>query len=167
MKLENLSLEDLVSFFLSLSQERRYFTLSLREILNSDFVIGCWCNENLAGIGGILKTYNLIPTLFVVVESQFQGRGLGNELVQSIIRLAKESYDFLCLTVMKENHRALSLFRKNGFEICYNGGKEYWMGLRFNRRGEFLRRLLSLFLRVRYSPLAPLLRRVYYLQRHW
>lgn len=150
-------LEDVLSFFISLRQERKHFTLSLREVLNSDFVIGCWFDENLAGIGGILKTYHLLPTLFIVVKARFQGRGLGSELVESIIRLSKESYDFICLTVLKENRRALSLYRKNGFAIYYDKGEEYWMSLPFNRKGQILSRLLPFFLRVFYS-LPPLLR---------
>lgn len=157
MKVENISSEDALSFLISLRKERKYFTLSLREVLNSDFVLGCWFDENLGGIGGILKTYHLLPTLFVVVKTRFQGKRLGSKLMESIIRLSKESYAFLCLTALKKNRHALSLYRKYGFTIHYDKGEEYLMSLPLNRMGEILSRLLPFFLRVFYS-LPPSLR---------
>jgi ribosomal protein S18 acetylase RimI-like enzyme len=63
---------------------------------------------------------NDIAGFGIGVRDDFQGRGIGNELMKLIIRLAKHELrkKGIRLTVLKENKRAFHLYRKYGFEIC-------------------------------------------------
>ena len=55
----------------------------------------------------------------MAVRSEFQGKGIGNALMESLVGLADNwlNVSRLELTVFTDNERAIALYRKHGFEV--------------------------------------------------
>ena len=75
-------------FYDSLVRDER--VISLQAILVADFIIIERIDNKLAGIGGVRKSYGLIPSLFLVVKSKFSRKGIGNKIMESVIEFARE-----------------------------------------------------------------------------
>ena len=58
-----------------------------------------------------LARIGVVPTM--------QGQGIGSVLLQNVIKaMADKGYDGMRFTACKNNHAALALYNKNGFEKC-------------------------------------------------
>lgn len=64
----------------------------------------------------------------------FQGRGIGNRLMQNIISFTRGNYSFLAVSVFKDNEPALNLYHKHGFIICHKKHDAYLMCLLFSKK---------------------------------
>jgi len=142
MKFENVKPNEIREFCNSLSVEKKYFD-PFEMATKSEFIVGVRCNDKLAGIGGLIKSYGFVPVLWIVVKQQFQRRGIGTEILQRIIAYAMKNYSFLILSTRKEIKAAFNLYLKNGFRISYAEDDTYWMHRSFNKRGENICKLLS------------------------
>lgn len=70
------------------------------------------------------------PEFVVFVHQDYQGRGIGTELVkQAIARAAAAGYDALQLTVAAGNDAAMAVFESLGFEVTERLEWEYRMRL--------------------------------------
>lgn len=56
---------------------------------------------------------HILDLLRLGVHPDAQGRGIGRELLRFVLALSET----VVLTVKKDNHRALSLYKKHGFEV--------------------------------------------------
>lgn len=64
--------------------------------------------------------------LNIAVAKGHQGKGFGNLLIQHVISLAKkEKVKKIFLEVRKSNHRAIKLYKRNGFKL-QNIRKDYY-----------------------------------------
>lgn len=167
MELQDVDIREIEPFFRSLGAEKDLVQMSVERVLNADFLAGARVDNNLAGTGGIMKRFLSTPELFIVVKSQYQKRGLGNEIMQKLISFAKKKYHFLTLTThrSKEYAPAMSLYRKNNFK-CFNyPGDRYFMCLPFTLKGKILCRLLSFIYVIHFSPLGKILCYLYSLYK--
>ena len=74
--------------------------------------------EVMAGYVFFWEWNKMVPWLGIGVSDRFQGRGLGNQMMEFAIRLAKEHHKGgILLTTWKDNLRAQRLYQKFGFEI--------------------------------------------------
>ena len=89
--------------------------------------------KNLAGIGGVIFRYWFIPSLFVLVKGESQGKGFGKLLVKKV--LDEWGGKPLLLTVPVEHRAALHIYEKYGFRKISGWrklrGKEMVLMLRF------------------------------------
>lgn len=144
---QNVELKEIEPFINSLGADKWLWGEPPKPILGAEFIIGIkTTDEELAGIGGVTKTYGIVPTLFIVVGPQFRGSGLGTEIMANILDFARQSCTFLILSVLEdEDHiSARHLYRKNGFNPFYSEGNRCLMCISFNRRGEIICKLLPL-----------------------
>ncbi len=77
-----------------------------------------------------------IPLLSIAVADSHQGLGLGRALMELLIEGAKlKGMEGIELHVFKHNRKAITLYRKLGFEIVgdTDSGRQWIMLLRFNR----------------------------------
>lgn len=121
-----LSKKEINNFVDLLNKEKKFFRLSLNEILKSEIIIKEEIGGKIAGIAGIRK-YKMLPVLFIVVKSEFQGRGIGKRLMKRLHEITKGMYYFIFLSVVKDNKQAVNLFKKFGYRIFRGKGKFYYM----------------------------------------
>lgn len=165
IELENLSDKEIEPFIDSLSDEKDLSELYLGMLPNAKFVTVARVDKELAGIAGITETGRSVlgpfrvPYLFISVKSQFRRRGIGNEMMQNIITFTKERYCCLTLSTRKPEKYmpAVNLYLKKGFKIFCAPGIHYYMGLPFNKRGEFVCRYLSIIFMISQSPVGRVL----------
>jgi putative acetyltransferase len=80
-------------------------------------------NENsVAGFAGLFlcdQNRKHVGSIALFVHDQFQSRGIGASLMRSIVAAADGVFSLrrVELTVICENHRAIDLYRRFGFEI--------------------------------------------------
>lgn len=70
---------------------------------------------------------NNTPSLAISLYRDFRGRGIGTDLLESMLLLLKsEGYDKVSLSVQKENY-AYRMYLKTGFEVVDENDEEYIM----------------------------------------
>ena len=77
-------------------------------------------NDDIRGFISIINN-DFIGALFV--EKNYQSQGIG----KSLIDYAKNLYDNLSLAVYKENEKAISLYKKLGFNVIEETESRYYM----------------------------------------
>ena len=77
-------------------------------------------NDDIRGFISVINN-DFIGALFV--EKNYQGQGIG----KSLIDYAKNLYDNLSLAVYKENEKAISLYKKLGFNVIEETESRYCM----------------------------------------
>ena len=161
MELEDIKLEEIKPFFDSLAEETEHFEVSGDRILNSAaFIKGVRVDNELAGMGGLTKSYGYFLSSFNVVRSEFQRRGLSNEILKGIVKFArKKRRSFFLTQVEYGNFPSLIMVQKQGYRISYDDGKDYWMFFPLNKVGEIIGQYFLPFIFMIYlSPIGKPLR---------
>lgn len=86
----------------------------------------------------------MLPVLFIVVKSEFQGRGIGKKLIERLHKIIEEKYSFRVLSVIKENKQAINLFKKFGYETFGEKRGNCYMVCPFNLKGIIISKVLVL-----------------------
>ena len=72
------------------------------------------------------------PSFAIALYPEYRGRGIGTELMKSMIGLLKEAgYQKASLSVQKENY-AVKMYRNLGFTIIGENDEEYLMAVSLN-----------------------------------
>ena len=84
-------------------------------------------NKNeILGFIGITKNIDFVEILNVVVKKDFRNKGIGNQLLQKIIEVAKEmKMQEIYLEVNEKNENAIKLYEKNNFKKIGERKKYY------------------------------------------
>jgi ribosomal protein S18 acetylase RimI-like enzyme len=108
-------------FRYSPGEEAVYSPAAVQARLAGEFVVGAEVDGVLSGIGGFsrltgekLRHKGLLWGMYVRDEAR--GLGLGDRIVDAIVRHASEHVELLQLTVMADNPRAIRLYERWGFE---------------------------------------------------
>ena len=82
----------------------------------SEYIIAKLNNE-IVGFAGVIDTVDQLEITNIVVKKDFRNNGIGNELLEKLIKLAKENgKDKITLEVNSSNSAAIKLYEKNGFK---------------------------------------------------
>lgn len=74
-------------------------------------------NREIVGFAGVIDTVDQLEITNIVVRKDFRKKGLGNELLTELIKLAKENgKEKITLEVNNTNLAAIKLYEKNGFK---------------------------------------------------
>lgn len=74
-------------------------------------------NREIVGFAGVIDTVDQLEITNIVVRKDFRKKGLGNELLTELIKLAKENgKEKITLEVNNTNLVAIKLYEKNGFK---------------------------------------------------
>lgn len=74
-------------------------------------------NKKIVGFAGVIDTVDQLEITNIVVKKDFRKKGIGNELLEQLIKLAKENgKDKITLEVNSTNLAAIKLYEKNGFK---------------------------------------------------
>ncbi|MFL0252630.1 GNAT family N-acetyltransferase [Clostridium neuense] len=97
----------------------------LKDNLNSNqnMMIGAFINNELAGNASISCVGNYIKlkhraAFGISIKERYWNNGIGNALIKEIIEQSKEiGYEQIELGVFSDNKKAISLYKKYGFEV--------------------------------------------------
>lgn len=83
-------------------------------------------NNQLIGYAGIWITFETAQITTIAVKKEFRGKGLGKELLNHLINVAKEAMcELITLEVRISNDVAISLYQEDGFKINHIKEKYY------------------------------------------
>lgn len=112
--------EQIVELFQSVGwTSALYPTRLYKALMNSSTVITAWSGKRLAGLARVLDDTELTAYLkYVLVNPQYQGRGIAGEMVDMI----REKYrDYLYIDGMPEESRNAPFYKKHGFQVIEDG----------------------------------------------
>ena len=123
-----ISLEDLEVFNkLGLQVNSNFSNLyDLSQIIDSqyDYVYGYYLDDKLVGFVHITKLYETMDIVNVVVDDEYRKQGIATKLINYVIDLF-DDIDNVMLEVNENNIPAISLYKKNKFEIINKRNNYY------------------------------------------
>lgn len=128
------------SFYKQLDEELLNFSLPADTLIQTyDFIEYECINGIITGIGGLREGNHL----FLITKEAYQGRGLGQKLLQKVIQKAKKNNNsYIQLTVFKTNESAIHIYEKYGFRklssIKVDGRDSYYMIKLLTFKGHFI-----------------------------
>jgi len=140
----------LIKFMNALNQEKRYFLLTVDEILESEVLIYEERHGRIAGIAGIrflpgiIGKFFKLPLSYIVVLQEFQGQSIGGKLFAEKYRIAEEKYNYLVNTISKDNQKMLKLNNKLDYKYLGEAKDRYYFLRPFNFRGLSMYYLLKI-----------------------
>lgn len=93
---------------------------------SQNMMIGVFVNNELAGNAGISCVRNNIKlrhraVFGISIKQKYWNNGIGNALIKEIIEQAKQiGYEQIELGVFSDNEKAVTLYKKYGFEVWGN-----------------------------------------------
>ena len=90
----------------------------LSQIIDSqyDYVYGYYLDDKLVGFIHVTKLYETMDIVNVVVDREVRKQGIATKLLDYVIGLY-DDIDNVMLEVNENNITAISLYKKNGFEV--------------------------------------------------
>jgi GNAT superfamily N-acetyltransferase len=147
--LKDITLEELARFFDHLTAEKKYVYNPLHYRLI--FVAGIKQNNEIVAIGGLKRHLGIFPFSFRIVKTEFQRKGLSQQLFNENLKFAREkSFSYILGTIHKGNIPALNASLKTGFKTICESDTYYQMCLPLNKRGEVIARFLPLAFSIYY-----------------
>ena len=119
--IDNMTLSDLAEIANNLTSDFDEFwnsSILESEIKNplSQYIIAK-INKEIVGFAGVIDTVDQLEITNIVVRKDFRKKGIGNELLTELIKLAKENdKEKITLEVNNTNLAAIKLYEKNGFK---------------------------------------------------
>jgi len=87
-------------------------------------------DDRIVGHVGVVPTAATDPQFVIFVHDDYQNRGIGSELLEHLLAHADaHGHEMLRLTVSKENHRAIAVYRNVDFEVTDEQAAELRMHL--------------------------------------
>jgi len=107
---------ELQNLFLSVKWESgRYPEKLVIAMKHSDTVFSAWDNEKLIGLINVLDDGVMTAYIhFLLVSPEYQGKGIGKELLCMIINKYK---DYLRIVLVSDD-KETGFYQKNGFELA-------------------------------------------------
>ena len=140
----------LIEFINALNQERKYFLLTIDEIMHSEILIYEESLGRIVGIAGIrllpaiIWKFFKLPLGYIVVLQEFQGQAIGSKLFAARYRTAQERYNYLVNTISKDNEKMLNLNKKLDYKYLGETKDRYYFFRPFNFRGSCMYYLLRI-----------------------
>ena len=123
-----ISLEDLEVFNKLGFQVNGNFSnlYDLSQIIDSqyDYVYGYYLDDKLVGFVHITKLYETMDIVNIVVDREVRKQGIATKLINYVIDLF-DDIDNVMLEVNENNIPAISLYKKNKFEIINKRNNYY------------------------------------------
>jgi ribosomal protein S18 acetylase RimI-like enzyme len=138
-----LELDELTQWFNQLQDEKSTFLLPLDSVQNARVIVTTHIDDKIAGIAG-LRVTKFLPIVFIVVKKNFQEKGVGTKLLKHLHDRIAGLYNYSVLSVHKDNVKAISIFKKEGYSKFLRWKQVLFMIKTFSWKGSAIRRLLLL-----------------------
>ena len=98
----------------------------LNEILDSqyDYLLGYYENDLLVGFVHVSKLYETMDIVNIVVDFAYRNKGIASTLISYVCNLF-DDVENVMLEVNEKNIAAISLYKKNDFEIINKRNNYY------------------------------------------
>lgn len=122
--------------------QRKNCTILIEKIIKyATFYVTYWDNEICGYCAIYMNDYDSLVAYIslLVVNSKYQNRHIGKTLISKIVsRLYECNFKSVKLEVDKKNSNAIRFYLKNGFTVCDETEKSYFMILNLmERKNEF------------------------------
>lgn len=99
---------------------------NLEYIINSsnEDVFGYYIENKLIGFVHVLKTFECLEIINVVVDDDYRCRGIASNLINFVFNYYKD-FEYILLEVNEHNDKAINLYNKLGFKVI-NVRKNYY-----------------------------------------
>ena len=99
---------------------------NLEYIINSDTedVFGFYDNNKLVGFIHVLKTYECLEIINVVVDNDYRKQGIASKLINYVVDYYND-LEYILLEVNEHNDKAINLYNKLEFKVI-NVRKKYY-----------------------------------------
>ena len=99
---------------------------NLEFIINSDSedVIGYYDNNKLVGFIHVLKTFECVEIINVVVDTEYRKQGIASKLINYVVDYY-DDLEYILLEVNEHNEKAINLYNKLEFKVI-NVRKKYY-----------------------------------------
>lgn len=126
--INNINIKDSNSFYsLGLLVNENFNKLfDLECILESKFdnVFGYYDNDKLVGFIHVLKTFECLEIINVVVDFNYRKMGIATRLIE-FLEQSFDDVEYILLEVNDKNYKAINLYNKLGFKVI-NIRKKYY-----------------------------------------
>lgn len=98
----------------------------LDDLLNSDYdyVYGYYEDSKLLGFIHINKLYETMDIVNIVVDEDYRKKGIASSLIDYVVKLFSD-VESIMLEVNENNLSAISLYKKNNFEVINKRNNYY------------------------------------------
>lgn len=87
----------------------------VKALANSDTVISAWDKEKLVGLINVIDDGALTAYAhYLLVDPDYQGKGIGTELIE---RIKLRYKDYLYLLLIAENKGLVEFYKQRGFQV--------------------------------------------------
>ena len=99
---------------------------NLEFIINSDSedVFGYYDNNKLVGFIHVLKTFECVEIINVVVDTEYRKQGIASKLINYVVDYY-DDLEYILLEVNEHNDKAINLYNKLEFKVI-NVRKKYY-----------------------------------------
>lgn len=99
---------------------------NLEFIINSDSedVFGYYDNNKLVGFIHVLKTFECVEIINVVVDTEYRKQGIASKLINYVVDYY-DDLEYILLEVNEHNEKAINLYNKLEFKVI-NVRKKYY-----------------------------------------
>ncbi|MFA5174214.1 MAG: GNAT family N-acetyltransferase [Candidatus Pacearchaeota archaeon] len=135
LKLDNKNIENIIElhkksiFEIWDKVNRKYSIEGIKKFIITVFekgeVYGYFDKEMLSGVIGIEPKQKEIEISFLLVDPQFQRKGIGKKLMD-FVEYKSKNIDKICLEVLIKN-KAVNFYKKIGYEIIKEKNDKYVM----------------------------------------
>ena len=87
---------------------------NIKDIINSNEIIGYYLDNKLVGFLIYKRIYEVIDLLYIVVDPIYRKKGIGSILMNSLLN---SDYERIMLEVNVSNKSAIKLYKKYNFNI--------------------------------------------------
>lgn len=90
-------------------------------LLSSTIIFGAYHEKEIIGLAALtpeagIKVAHKAHLSSVFIEPEFQKQGVANKLLHAVIEYAQQHVEQILLTVVDDNHSAIHLYKKLGFQ---------------------------------------------------
>jgi len=143
--------EDLISignmlkrFEHSKKPKEYWFAGCMPYVLRSCFVYCPELEGKLIGIGYIFKGRGIVPSLGMAVLPEYQGRGVGKDIMREVLDYTKTKTGWLLSSIWNDNQPIINLHLKNGFELIRKDKLDSWYVISYGVIPVLLKNILKL-----------------------
>jgi GNAT superfamily N-acetyltransferase len=105
-----------IEFINNLGTEVEFFPITIDLIMRSDYVLIARHNLKIIGLIGLEKPYYRILKTYILINKNYQGKGIGKALLMKEINDVKDDHCVIMAHIEHKNIKSITMFNSFGFK---------------------------------------------------